>query len=74
MSVIFSIIGFTVFGIVLRLIFQEKTIQEKPKDKSDLIYQLIISLILGAMVWAFLPKDCSKYSDTDYDPYEHRKQ
>jgi len=73
MGIIFSIIGLTVLGIFIRAIFKDKTIAERPKDSSQWVIQLILSLIVGAIVWAMIPKNCNKYRSEDYDPAEHQR-
>ncbi|RWX00880.1 hypothetical protein [Flavobacterium cerinum] len=73
MSIIFSIIGFTILGAFIRAIFKDKSIRDKPKDTSEWVVQLIFCLIVGAIVWAFIPKNCGGHKNEDYDPFEHRK-
>lgn len=72
MSTIFTIIGLTILGFIVRAIFKDKDVAEKPKNNSDWIPQIIISLLVGIFVWACIPKSCDKYKNEDYDPADHQ--
>ncbi len=67
MSVIFTIIGFIVLGFIIRGFAKDKTLQE-PKNNGGCIFQLIICLIIGAIVYSVIPKSC--HSRDDYDATE----
>ena len=76
MEIIFSIIGLTFLGLVARAIFKDKDIAEKPKDSTSLIMQLVISLIVGVIVWSALPKSCkhsNDYDSTDTTPMKYEQ-
>jgi len=73
MSIVFSIIGLTLLGLLIRGLANDKSIAEKPKDSSQWVIQLVLSLIVGAIVWAFIPKNCDRNRDEDYDPYEYQR-
>ena len=69
MEIVFTIIGLTIFGLILRALFKDKSVADKPKDAYSWIAQLVISLIVGAFVWfMIIPKSCKK--DSDFDPVE----
>lgn len=66
MGVVFTILGLIFLGFVLRGIFNDKSVADKPKDTYSWIAQLIISLLVGAFVWFLIvPKSCKKSSDRD---------
>ena len=71
MSIIFTIIGLTILGLFVRAIFKDKTIADKPKSGYELVIQLVISLILGAIIWAVVPERCKRGSDDGYNYIEH---
>ncbi len=66
MGTILTIIGLTIFGLLIRGLFKDKSIADKPKDTYSWIAQLIISLLVGAFVWfMIIPKSCKRSSDND---------
>ena len=65
MGIIFSIIGLTILGLFVRGIFNDEDLAEKPKDNKSFIFQLIISLIVGFVVWSAIPKSCKHSNDYD---------
>lgn len=67
MSVIFSIIGFVIFGFIIRALFADKMLADEPKNKKDWFFQLVISLIVGLVVWTVIPEKCKRSNDREYD-------
>jgi uncharacterized membrane protein len=70
MSLIFSIIGFIILGFLVRAIISGETNDNSPKvnhSTSSVIFQIIISLIVGFVVWSTIPQRCKQSSDRDYD-------
>ena len=66
MGTTLTIVGLTIFGLLLRGLFKDKSIADKPKDTYSWIAQLIISLLVGAFVWfMIIPKSCKRSSDHD---------
>lgn len=67
MGVIFSIIGFIILGIIVRSLLSDKSIQGKPTGATDWIFQLVVCLIVGFIVWSVIPQKCKRGSDREYD-------
>lgn len=67
MGIIFSIIGFIILGVIIRSVFNDKSIEGKPKGTTEWIFQLVICLIVGFIVWSVIPQKCKRSSDREYD-------
>jgi hypothetical protein len=65
MGTILTIVLLTIFGLLLRGLFKDKSIADKPKDTYSWIIQLGISLLVGFVVWSIIPTSCKKGSDSD---------
>jgi hypothetical protein len=70
MELIFSVIGFIIFGLFIRGVFKDETIKDKPTNSWVVFVQLLISLVVGYFVWTTLTKSCSdvkrRYSEDYY--------
>lgn len=71
MEIIFTIIGFIILGTIVRSLMNDKSIEDKPQNSSQWIFQLVICLIVGAIVWAMMPNACKHRSSSDYDYSTH---
>ena len=65
MELIFSLIGFTILGFTIRAVIKDSSLAEKPNNNSSWIGQIVLSLIVGFLVWTVLPKKCKESSDDD---------
>lgn len=68
MEIIFAILGFIFLGAIVRSLMNDKSIEDKPQNSSQWIFQLIICLIVGAIAWSLIPESCKHRKNSDYDP------
>lgn len=73
MEIIFTIIGLVLLGAIIRSLMNDKSIEDKPQNSSQWIFQLVICLIVGAIVWAMIPNKCKRRSNSDYDYSTHER-
>ena len=67
MGVIFSIIGFIILGLIVRSLLGDKSVEGSPKSGSSWVVQIVISVIVGFVVWSVIPQSCKNSSDREYD-------
>lgn len=65
MELILSLVGFTILGFIIRAVSKDSSLEEKPKDPYSWVGQIVLSLIIGFLVWTFIPEKCKQSSDND---------